>query len=147
MRIADLSRQQHSRRSFLAAASTMAVTVAFRPIDLCGVPVPDKKGDHPVPRDGIDASHVLSEEVLANYPDAKRAYDSVRQIPEIADGIRCHCGCKDIPGYYSLLTCYEEGMMATMCEVCQGEGRLAYRLHSRGRTLDQIRAAIDARYG
>ena len=141
-----MKHQKHCRRSFLAAFSTMAVTVAFRPIGHCGVEMPGQEGDHPTPRDGIDASHVLSEEVLANYPDAKSAYDDIRQIPEIADGIRCHCGCKDIPGYYSLLTCYEEGMMATMCEICQGQGRLAFRLHGRGRTLDQIREAIDARY-
>lgn len=141
-----MKQQKHSRRGFLTAISTMAVTVAFGPLEHFGIPGPGKKGDHPVPRPGIDASHVLSDAVLANYPAAKTAYDGVRQIPEIADGIRCHCGCKDIPGYYSLLTCFEEGMMATMCDVCQGQGRLAYRLHRRGRTLDQIRAATDARY-
>ncbi len=138
--------KKQSRRSFVAAFSTVAVSVAFRPIGHCGEAKPGTRSDHPTPRPGVDASHVLSEEVLANYPDAKSAYEGIRQIPQIADGIRCHCGCKDIPGYYSLLTCYEEGMMATMCEICQGQGRLAFRLHNSGRTLDQIRAAIDARY-
>jgi hypothetical protein len=37
--------------------------------------------------------------------------------------------------------------MAAHCSICQGEGRLAYRLHKQGKTLDQIRAAIDAKFG
>jgi hypothetical protein len=37
--------------------------------------------------------------------------------------------------------------MAMDCDICQGQARLAYRLHSKGRTLDQIRSAIDSRYG
>jgi hypothetical protein len=31
--------------------------------------------------------------------------------------------------------------------VCQGQARLAYRQFKSGKTLNQIRAAIDARYG
>ena len=75
------------------------------------------------------------------------AFDEARTIPQILDGIRCHCGCADLPGKRSLLSCYEEDGMALDCDICQGEGRLAYRLHARGRTLAEIRAAIDARYG
>ena len=37
--------------------------------------------------------------------------------------------------------------MAQMCLICQGEGKLAERLYRDGRTLDEIRAAIDARFG
>ena len=37
--------------------------------------------------------------------------------------------------------------MARICEICQGEGRLAARLYKSGKTLDEIRTAIDARYG
>jgi hypothetical protein len=37
--------------------------------------------------------------------------------------------------------------MAMMCEICQGQGRLAWRLHQSGRSLEQIRRAIDARFG
>jgi hypothetical protein len=36
--------------------------------------------------------------------------------------------------------------MARACPICQGEGRLAARLHKEGKTLDQIREAIDARW-
>jgi hypothetical protein len=36
--------------------------------------------------------------------------------------------------------------MAQMCDLCQGHGRYAFRLHNAGKSLDEIRAAIDARY-
>lgn len=75
-------------------------------------------------------------------------FDDVRAIPQVLDGIRCNCGCADNPGYYSLLTCYEgPEAMAKECRVCQGQGRLAVRLHAEGRTLDEIRTAIDEKFG
>jgi hypothetical protein len=71
----------------------------------------------------------------------------IREIPEVADGIRCYCGCAVLPGYRSLLTCYEEGGMAQFCVICQGQARLAHRRHGEGQSLDQIRNAVDARFG
>jgi hypothetical protein len=99
---------------------------------------------HPDPRPDIDASAVLPRERVA--PHAADLYDHVREIPHIVDGIRCHCGCGDLPGMYSLLSCYGESGMAQYCEVCSGEGALAWELHGQGRTLDEIRAAIDRRF-
>jgi hypothetical protein len=37
--------------------------------------------------------------------------------------------------------------MAQFCVICEGEGRLAVELHAQGRSLDEIRAAIDRRFG
>ena len=37
--------------------------------------------------------------------------------------------------------------MARICPICQGEGRVAVRLHREGRTLAEIREAIDAQFG
>ena len=102
---------------------------------------------HPDPRPGIDASKVLTAEQIADHPEAITAFDRVREIPQIVDGIRCHCGCASREGFYSLLSCYESEGMARMCEVCQGEGRLAHRLHHSGKSLTEIREAIDARFG
>lgn len=102
---------------------------------------------HPTPREGITSAKVLSHEELASAPHVIDVFDQVREIPEIADGIRCQCGCADQPGFYSLLSCYESEGMARFCEICQGEGRMAYRLHKAGQSLDDIRAAIDARFG
>ena len=103
-------------------------------------------GPHPDPRPGIDASRLPPPAKVAEHPDAVPAYDEARTIPEILDGIRCQCGCAEQPGHRSLLSCYEDGM-AMDCDICQGQARLAYRLHAKGRTLEQIRSAIDSRYG
>jgi hypothetical protein len=87
---------------------------------------------------------VLAPERVA--PHARELYDHVREIPHVVDGIRCQCGCADVPGMYSLLSCYGESGMAQYCEICSGEGRLVWELHREGRTLDEIRAAIDRRF-
>jgi hypothetical protein len=102
---------------------------------------------HPTPRPGITAANVLTVEQLASAPHAIAVFDLVREIPEIVDGIRCQCGCADSPGFYSLLSCYESDGMARFCDICQGEDHLVHRLHHARQTLDQIRSAIDARFG
>ena len=105
-------------------------------------------GGHPVPRPGVTARKVLASAELDTTPEIAEVFDQIREIPAILDGIRCQCDCPDLEGYYSLLTCYEgPDAMARHCEICQSEGRLVSRLHRGGRTLDQIRKAIDARFG
>jgi hypothetical protein len=103
--------------------------------------------DHPTPRPGITAAKVLTKDQLGDHKDAAPVFDLVREIPQIVDGIRCQCGCSALEGKYSLLSCYEADGMAAHCQVCQGEARLAYRLNKQGKTLDEIRAAIDAKFG
>lgn len=117
----------------LLSRRTLAGVTAHRPVE------------HPEPRAGVDGSRVLGADQVP--PDLAALYDGVRRIPHVVDGIRCHCGCAGLDGFYSLLTCYEASGMALHCEVCQGEGRLAVRMHAQGRHLDEIRAAIDRRFG
>ena len=103
---------------------------------------------HPTPRRGVDGSRVLSADRLAAASPAVRdAFDAARRIPQVIDGIRCHCGCAEREGSYSLLSCFEGEGMARHCDVCQGQARLAARLHRAGGSLGDVRAAIDARYG
>lgn len=113
------------------------------------VRVARRVGPHPEPRPGIDASHMpVSDTVRRANAEAVEAFDEARTIPEILDGIRCQCGCSDQEGMRSLLSCYEgDEAMALQCHICRGEARLAYRMKGKGRSLDQIRAAVDARYG
>ena len=132
-----------SRRYFLSRAPAFLAGIALvRPDTLA------RRIVHPEPRDGIDASGVLPPERIEPFGEqVMEIYDMIREIPQIADGIGCACGCAALPGYRSLLTCYHEGGMAFGCPICQGEARLAYRRHSEGQSLERIRAAIDARYG
>jgi len=103
-------------------------------------------GRHPTPRPGIDASKVLTRDQLTEHPAAEPVFEMVRKIPQIVDGIRCQCGCAELPEFYSLLSCYEADGMAQHCVICRGEASLAFRMHEQGKSLDQIRAAIDAKF-
>jgi hypothetical protein len=133
-----------SRRRFLGACVAVVGVTAGTP--KMAWATMRRFAPHPAPRPGITAAKVLTKEQLTRFPGAIDAFDGVREIPQVVDGIRCRCGCADLPGYYSLLSCYEGDAMATICPICQGEGRLAVRLHKAGKTLDEIRAAIDAKY-
>lgn len=134
-----------TRRAFLAALpfSFAALAAGRRPLGAGLVMLLE----HPDPRPGIDGSGVLSARAVEAFgSDVVEIYDMVREIPEIADGIACYCGCAAMPNYRSLLTCYHQGGMAMGCRICQGEAQLAYRRAQEGQTLDQIRRAIDARF-
>jgi hypothetical protein len=125
-----------TRRGFLMMLAAAALWDERRP-----------PGNHPTPRPGIDASNVLPASRLEDYPDAIPVFSHARAIPQVLDGIRCQCGCSDLPGKYSLLSCFEDDGMASHCDICLGQTRLAYRLNRLGRTLDEIRTAIEERYG
>ncbi|PYP79668.1 MAG: hypothetical protein DMD35_07505 [Gemmatimonadetes bacterium] len=130
-----------SRRQFVASA----VAFLFLPRGARAMRSP---GLHPSPRPGITAAKVLTSDRLDGKADLIDVFDGVREIPQVIDGIRCQCGCATSDGFYSLLSCYEgDKAMAKICHICQGEGKLAIRLHREGKSLDEIRAAIDAKFG
>ena len=134
-----------SRRTFLrqllasagmlsAARSARAATRSDRSI-------------HPDPRPGVTGARVLTRLQLDATPALIPLFDAVRAAPRVVDGIGCHCGCAELDGNYSLLSCFEGDGMARHCVICQGQARLATRLHREGKTLDQIRDAVDAKFG
>ena len=128
-----------SRREFLSAAFA-----AFAAVPALSLRVHDYASEHPTPRPGIDAARVSTEEELNGDKDAIEAFNEVRQIPQIVDGIRCSCGCAKREGNYSLLSCYEKPhAMARWCGTCKRLGRYVYKLHSSGKSLDEIREAVD----
>jgi hypothetical protein len=136
-----------TRRHFLAVLPLVLLPAAAR-----GMHVRARRQErssprtHPEPRAGITAARVLPDTKLTDR-SAAPVYAMVRQIPQVVDGIRCSCGCADLEGFYSLLSCYEAGGMAQHCVICQGQARLAFKLHGEGWSLNGIRKAIDAQYG
>ena len=133
--------QHLSRRQFVASAVALMLLPRRARAMRSG-------GPHPTPRPGITAAKVLTRDQLDGNDNLVALFDGVREIPEVIDGIRCQCGCAGSEGFYSLLSCYEgDGAMAKICHICQGEGKLAVRLHKEGKSLDAIRAAIDAKFG
>jgi hypothetical protein len=143
---------QLSRRAFIATglgtcATLLASPAIARAHSHACARAGRARGPHPDPRPGITGAKVATKEQLAHEVALIPLFDSVRDMPEIADGIRCHCGCADLPGYRSLLSCYEGGnAMARECKTCQGQARLAARLKKSGKSLAEIRAAIDAKF-
>ena len=143
------------RRTFLARAACACAALAVAPVRaLAGAQgrtraarpgERDGRPDHPDPRPGIDARNVTPADLLP--PDVVPVFDRVREIPQVADGIACQCGCAELEGMRSLLSCFEGDGMARHCIYCQGEADLAYRMHRAGRSLDEIRAAVVEQFG
>jgi hypothetical protein len=101
-------------------------------------------GHHPAPREGISGQGVLSGDVVPS--SARTAYTIAARIPSILDALYCHCDCHERDELRSLLECFEN-RMATTCGICQDEARIASEMHADGKSLDEIREAIDTRYG
>ncbi len=132
-----------TRRSWLLA--TVGALAAVLPRSLRALAT---RAVHPTPRPGITGAKVATSEMLDGDEVLTELFANVGKIPHVVDGIRCHCGCADLHGHYSLLTCYEGAdAMARICPICQGEGRVAVRLAKNGKSLADIRIAIDAQFG
>ena len=125
-----------SRRQFMIAP---LAALALR--TLPGMPA---EVEHPEPRPGITGEHVLAASGFKNKRVAA-AYAHAREIPEILDGLYCHCNCGKAMNHRSLLSCFE-GDQAAGCMTCREEGELAYTLAKVGKTLSEIRAAVDREF-
>ena len=131
-----------TRRTFMKVMlATGAAMLVSRKSALAGSIPP-----HPEPRPGITGANVLRADKLGDNEKLIALFDEVRKIPQVLDGIRCNCGCPNPPDFRSLLSCYEGRGMARDCMICQGQARLAIRLHNEGKSLDGIRRAIDAKF-
>jgi hypothetical protein len=140
-----------SRRGFLATCLAVpAAAAAFLPLRRSCASTRESASpsdDHPTPRPGIDASRVPSASDLSDAKRAVTAFDEVREIPQVVDGIRCHCGCAKNANHYSLLSCFEtRDAMAKDCSACRRQASYVYRLYKDGKSLDEIRAAVDERF-
>ena len=141
--------QPMSRGAFLKRMSGLLV-VAANPSDAMLRPFVLRPSlDHPDPRPGITAEHVLSVEALSSIKSerVKDAYEWARTYPAIFDGIACGCGCSGRSGAHrSLLVCYETPQ-PTGCQACRDEAQLVARLAAKDTPLAEIRAAVDKKFG
>ena len=102
--------------------------------------------DHPDPRPGITGVTVIPASRYVQYARVSAVYAQAREIAPTLDGIYCHCDCSKHSGHRSLLTCFESDHGAA-CDICLSEATIAYRMLKEGRTLNEIRDAIDDLYG
>jgi hypothetical protein len=100
---------------------------------------------HPTPRSGLTAADVAPPSRYADYPRIQQVYEMAAQIPEVLDGIYCHCDCSKHSNHRSLLTCFQDDHGAA-CDVCLAEAALAFRMIGEGRSLKEIRRSVDALY-
>ena len=133
-----------TRRTFMTLVGSAAIAVAVSPVAALDRLL-RKRPDHPDPRPGIDARNVTAPAQLT--PDVVEVFDRVRKIPHVVDGIACRCGCGDLEDMRSLLSCFEGHGMAQHCVMCQAQADLAFEMTRAGRTLDEIRAAVDEQFG
>ena len=135
-----------SRRSLLRALASAggAALLASLPRALPAAGSSPDEVEHPTPREGITAGKVLPDEEVPER--AKAAFRAAREIPEVLDGLYCHCDCGERDKLRSLLSCFET-RMPTSCGICREEAVMALRLHREGKSLDEIRAAVDRRFG
>jgi hypothetical protein len=105
--------------------------------------------EHPDPRPGINADHVLKAadlEPWSKEKDVAIAYDSAREFPEIFDGLACACGCYGKHGEHrSLLACYES-KQPTGCGGCREVAKFVAGLARDRHSLEEIRAAYNTRF-
>jgi hypothetical protein len=100
---------------------------------------------HPEPRPGITGAKVLdTEEVVRS--KAAELYDAAREYPRLFDGLYCYCRCEKSLGHRSLLSCFESDQ-AIGCLGCREEGKIVARMARAGKSLADIRAAVDKEWG
>lgn len=100
---------------------------------------------HPDPRPGITARGVMPASRYEGYGRVAETYREAALVPAVLDGVYCYCNCEKHSGHHSLLDCFKSDHAAG-CDVCLTEGALAYRLSHEGKSLQQIRAAVDGLY-
>jgi hypothetical protein len=77
------------------------------------------------------------------FPDAlnRNVYALAAKIKPVLYQQPCYCYCDRHEGHKSLLDCYASDH-GSKCDICQKEAVLAYQLTRKGKTPEQIRAAI-----
>src|SRR3954463_6328389 len=123
-----------------------AAAVALPGVVLSTRPATGKGSIHPEPRPGITAEKILPNFAVPKNPGALEAYAAARSAAATLDGVYCHCDCSKHAGHRSLLSCFESDHGA-FCDICMGEAMLASGMAKQGKSLTDIRAAIDRQFG
>jgi hypothetical protein len=76
---------------------------------------------------------------------AAMAYKAAREIPEVIDSLYCYCDCEKNFGHKSLLSCHVD-QHSKYCNICMDEAIMAYRMHKQGKSILEIRKAVDKSY-
>src|SRR5688500_1210837 len=135
-----------SRRRFLfALTGVFATPFVSREALARHITGPRRGFPHPEPRPGITGENVLPESEIGDRRRVREAYAAARTHPELFDGVYCACECDKSMGHRSLLSCFES-RQAIGCMACREEAELVARLARDGKTLAEIRLAVDEEF-
>jgi len=137
---------QASPRTTAALSVTVTLILLVAGGLWMGFTDPHQGSGHPDPRPGLTGSTVVPASRYAQFARVSAVYGQAAEIPSVLDGLYCHCDCAEHSGHRSLLTCFESDHAAA-CDICMSEAAIAYRMTKSGRSLEEIRAAIDELYG
>lgn len=101
---------------------------------------------HPDPRLDLPAAEIRPTSRYEGYPRVARAYAMAAAVPDIVDGLYCHCHCAEHSSHYSLLECFQTDH-AARCDICMSEATIAYEMTRDGTSLDAIRDEVDRTFG
>jgi hypothetical protein len=93
----------------------------------------------------VTGEHVLPEPELEGRRRVREAYAAARTHAEVFDGVYCACLCDETMNHRSLLSCFET-CQPIGCAACREEAELVARLARDGKTLDDIRLAVDEEF-
>lgn len=88
--------------------------------------------------------------------DIRLVYEVAGQATDILEWIPCYCGCGESAGHRSNLNCFiaekrDDGSVVwddhgTRCQVCLEIAVESVQMYQQGKSLKEIRQAIDAKY-
>ena len=135
-----------SKAPWLITGAAAAALVAVVALSGGGDRPGDGTSHHPTPRPEITNAKVLPVSFVPRTPGSAEAYAAARTASETLDGVYCYCDCSKHAGHRSLLTCFETEHGA-YCDICMGEAMVASAMAQQGKSLMEIRAAIDRQFG
>lgn len=104
----------------------------------------------------VASSVMLPDYVLSLSKDTQMAYRFALDRPDVMMWMPCYCGCGGHSGHKNARDCFVKESTATSatfdehgagCGVCVGIALEAKRLTEEGKSLRQIRAAVDENFG
>lgn len=134
------------RATFLRRAGGLMAAAFVAPAGIADLVPRRGRLEHPEPREGITGERVLSAEALGKFAQRTKVmecYDAAREHPAIFDGVACACSCGGKRGEHrSLLVCFET-MQATGCGACVEEAEVVLKAVREGKSLADVRLAVD----
>lgn len=135
-----------TRREALARVGAFAL-IAVIPRDLAALSALGRKPfPHPDARPGITGEHVLPVDQLPERKRVRAAFDYARTNAELFDGVYCVCECAESMKHRSLLACFES-RQPVGCWGCQEQAEFIRDLVKDGKTLFEVREAVDKKWG